>query len=430
MKQKRYSVDQILEEFNSRSKLSDLISKYVNLTPRGNQFVGKCPFHNEKTPSFNVNDDKGLFHCFGCKVGGNVITFLQKNNNLSFIESIKYLSTYLGIEFNINESRQTDKTIRLLNILEKANSFFIKNLVTNNFAKKYLVQRQISLDAQKFFQVGYCPNDNALIDFFKKNDVSIDELVDADLLIKKKNNFFGRFRDRITFPIFNIKDKVVGFGGRTITDSKIKYINSQESEIFKKSEILYGLTQNISEIRQSKQIIIVEGYLDVIAMYQKNIKIALSTMGTTLSSNQIFKLWNLSDTPYICFDGDKAGKSASENIALKILEFLTPGKSFKFINLPNSEDPDTFFKRRSLDQFEKIKEESKDLSDLIWDIILKSVDSYTPEFLAKIDESIKFYSNKIKNKSVSVEYFRYLREKKNKFFWGKNVITKRNTCYK
>ena len=119
--------------------------------------------------------------------------------------------------------------------------------------------------------------------------------------------FFGRFRDRITFPIFNFKDKIVGFGGRTIYNSKIKYINSQESEIFKKSEILYGLTQNFNEIRQSKQIIIVEGYLDVISMYQKNIKIALSTMGTTFS-NQILKLWNLSDTPYICFDGDKAGK--------------------------------------------------------------------------------------------------------------------------
>ena len=126
MKQKRYSVDQILEEFNSRSKLSDLISNYVNLTPRGNQFVGKCPFHNEKTPSFNVNDDKGLFHCFGCKVGGNVITFLQKNNNLSFIESIKYLSTFLGIEFNLKESKQTHKTTRLLNILEQANFFFYK----------------------------------------------------------------------------------------------------------------------------------------------------------------------------------------------------------------------------------------------------------------------------------------------------------------
>ena len=164
-------------------------------------------------------------------------------------------------------------------------------------------------------------------------------------MIKNKNdNFFGRFRDRITFPIFNYQNKISGFGGRTINNSKIKYINSQESEIFKKSEILFGLTQNLDQIRENKEIILVEGYLDVISLYQRNIKCCLSPMGTTLSVNQLTKLWNLCDVPFICFDGDNAGRVASKNISEKILEFLEPGKSFKFINLPDSEDPDSFLK--------------------------------------------------------------------------------------
>ena len=160
-------------------------------------------------------------------------------------------------------------------------------------------------------------------------------------------------------------------------------------------------------------------------MHQRNIKCCLSPMGTTLSVNQLTKLWNLCDIPFICFDGDNAGRTASKNISEKILEFLVPGKSFKFINLPDSEDPDSFFKNNKISDFDNLKKDSVDLSDLIWEIIIGSFNEFTPELLAKVDETIKFYSNKIKNKSVSSEYFKYLKDKKNKFLWEINAIKKK-----
>ena len=185
-----------------------------------------------------------------------------------------------------------------------------------------------------------------MIDFLQEKGFDLDEIKKTDLLIKNnENKFFGRFRNRLIFPIFNFSEKVVGFGGRDINNnSKIKYINSQESEIFKKSEILFGLKQNNESIRQNKTIILVEGYMDVISMAENDVKFAVASLGTTLSKTQILKMWNYSNVPYVCFDGDEAGRESSKRIAVKILEFLVPGKSFKFIKLPENYDPDSFFK--------------------------------------------------------------------------------------
>ena len=235
MIKKKISVNEILAEFNNRSKLSDLISQYVTLNQRGNSFIGKCPFHNEKTPSFSVSDEKGLFYCFGCKVGGNALTFLTKYKNFSFIESINYLSSYLGLNISLVNSVNLEKNKSTYEILKNANDFFVKSLKKNRFALAYLKNRNVNRSVIEKFQIGFCPVDNLLIDHFKTYNKTINDLNDSDLLIKnKEGKFFGRFRDRITFPIFNFSNKIVGFGGRTINDSKIKYINSHESQLFKK----------------------------------------------------------------------------------------------------------------------------------------------------------------------------------------------------
>ena len=246
----------------------------------------------------------------------------------------------------------------------------------------------------------------------------MDEIKKTDLLIKNnENKFFGRFRNRLIFPIFNFSEKIVGFGGREIGNrSKIKYINSQESEIFKKSEILFGLKQNNETIRKNKIIILVEGYMDVISMAENDVKLAVASLGTTLSKNQILKMWNYSNVPFVCFDGDEAGRKSSKIIATKILEFLVPGKSFKFIRLPEGYDPDSFFKKWKKQNFEELINKSYDLSDLIWQIILESVEKPTPEFLALLDEKIKYYSSKISNKIVSAEYYRFLIKKRRIMF--------------
>ena len=422
MIRKRFSVDEILNEFNNKSNLSDLISQFVSLEPRGNSFVGKCPFHNEKTPSFNVNNDKGLFYCFGCKAGGNAINFLSKYKNYSFQESVKFLAEFAGIRISVENLEDKETNNRKYEILEVSKTFFQNCLEQNEFAIEYLKKRVGNGSTLKKFCVGYCPNDRILIDFLKNNGFSEQEIKTSDLLIiNKENKFFGRFRNRIIFPIYNTAEKVVGFGGRSLTkDTKIKYINSQESDIFKKSNILYGLKQNIETIRRMKELILVEGYMDVISLHNYEIKTAVSTMGTTLSRTQILKIWNLCDMPYVCFDGDEAGQLSAKKIAIKLLEFLTPGKSIKFIVLPVNEDPDSFLKGNSPQDFEKLKHSHKDLSELIWEIILESLEENTPEYLALLNSKINSFASKISDKTVSAEYHRFLRNKKDQYIWNLN----------
>ena len=420
MIRKNLSVDEILNEFNNKSRLSDLISKYVQLTPRGNSFIGKCPFHNEKTPSFNVSDEKGLFHCFGCKVGGNAITFLMKYKNLSFREAINELSIFAGLNINFQSSSDFKKKNDLLSLFFEANVFFKDSLKLNKGAYQYISSRIKNNDVISNFEIGYCPSDEELIKFLDKKGFGLEEIKKTDLLIRNsQNQYFGRFKNRLIFPIFNFSEKIVGFGGREINgNSKIKYINSQESEIFKKSEILFGLKQNQESIRKNKIIILVEGYMDVISLAENDINLAVASMGTSLSKTQILKMWNLSNIPYICFDGDEAGRNSSKIIATKILEFLVPGKSFKFIRLPENYDPDSFLKKWNKKAFDDLMNKSYDLSDLIWQIILESIGKTTPEFIALLDEKIRFYSSKISNKKVSDEYYRFLIKKKNDYLWN------------
>ena len=420
MIRKNLSVDEILNEFNNKSRLSDLISKYVQLTPRGNSFIGKCPFHNEKTPSFNVSDEKGLFHCFGCKVGGNAITFLMKYKNLSFREAINELSIFAGLNINFQSSSDFKKKNDLLSLFFEANVFFKDSLKLNKGAYQYISSRIKNNDVISNFEIGYCPSDEELIKFLDQKGFGLEEIKKTDLLIRNsQNQYFGRFKNRLIFPIFNFSEKIVGFGGREINgNSKIKYINSQESEIFKKSEILFGLKQNQESIRKNKVIILVEGYMDVISLAENDINLAVASMGTSLSKTQILKMWNLSNIPYICFDGDEAGRNSSKIIATKILEFLVPGKSFKFIRLPENYDPDSFLKKWNKKAFEDLMNKSYDLSDLIWQIILESIGKTTPEFIALLDEKIRFYSSKISNKKVSDEYYRFLIKKKNDYLWN------------
>ena len=314
-------------------------------------------------------------------------------------------------------------------IYESINNFFKKSLEKNknafNYANLRIKNRQLISD----FDIGFCPDDNELINFLKNEGLSIDEIQETDLLIKnRKNQLFGRFKDRLIFPIFNFSNKVVGFGGREINEnSRIKYINSQESEIFKKSELLFGFKQNSEVIRKEKKIILVEGYMDVISLAQSEIKFAVASLGTTLSKTQIQKMWNYSDTPFICFDGDDAGRKSSKNIALKCLEFLVPGKSFKFIKLPEGFDPDTFLKKYSKKKFFELMQSSYNLSDLVWQIILESIDKPTPENIALIDQKIKLLSSKISNKTVSDEYFKFFIKKKNDYVWNLNLKKKKTS---
>lgn len=422
------NINEFLNLINLKLRLSDFISQFINLSERGNSFVGKCPFHNENTPSFNVNNEKGLFYCFGCKAGGNIITFTKKYKNFTFNETVKYLSEYTGIKLLnnslYNQTKHNDTNLLEIKILTACNNFFRECYLNNNKANEYLKKR-VSEEVINTFQVGFCPEHNILEDFLKKNNFLENDYRKLDLFIENnKGEIFGRFNNRITFPIFNYDEKVVGFGGRTINNSKIKYINSQESQFFKKSNILFGLKQNLNFIRAKKEIFLVEGYLDVIKLHEFQIKNSVSSLGTTLSENQLKKMWYYTDIPFVCFDGDQAGVNAAKNIAVKSLSYLIPGKSLKFIILPTNLDPDQFLSERGGEEFLELKNDSINLSELIWSLILDEISELTPEFIATIDQKIEFYVSKISNNIVAKEYSRFLKNKKDTFLWKKNSFSK------
>ena len=431
MTNKSNNINEFVNLVNLKVKLSDFISQFINLSERGNSYVGKCPFHNENTPSFNVNNEKGLFYCFGCKAGGNIITFTKKYKNFTFNEAVNYISEYTGVKLLNNTFLNKDKQNQLnqteIKILKACNDFFRECYLKNKKASDYLKKR-VSDEVINTFQVGFCPEHNILENFLKKNNFFENDYQKLDLFIKnKKGEIFGRFSNRITFPIFDYDEKVVGFGGRTINNSKIKYINSQESQFFKKSNILFGLKQNLDFIRAKKEIFLVEGYLDVIKLHEFQIKNSVSSLGTTLSENQLKKLWYYTDIPFVCFDGDQAGVNAAKNIAIKSLSFLIPGKSLKFIILPNNLDPDQFLSERGREDFLELKNDSLNLSELIWSLILDEISELTPEFIATIDQKIEYYVSKIPNNIVAKEYSRFLKNKKDKFLWKNNSFSKNKT---
>ena len=419
------SVNHFLNEVNHKVRLSDFIGQFVNLVEKGNSFVGNCPFHNEKTPSFNVNNDKSLFYCFGCKAGGNIINFISKYKNLQFLESLIYISQYSGVPYNYDQrkSKISSEAKLFTDILYKSNTLFTELLKKKTIASKYLKERGVNDEALKIFNIGFAPDHKNLLKYLELEGFNFDEIKKTDLLIKNnKGEFFGRFSNRITFPIYNFSNNIVGFGARTIQDSKIKYINSQESIVFKKSQLLYGLKENLEYIRLEKEIFLVEGYMDVIKLYCSGIKNAVSTLGTTLSEIQLKKMWNFSDIPYICFDGDDAGRGASNKIAEKVLKFLLPGKSLKFILIPDNLDPDSFLQNKNKDDFLALKSKAKDLSMIIWEVIENSLKNDTPESIALIDNKINEIVKKIDDVKVSKEYFRFLKSQKESFIWNRSKI--------
>ena len=417
-----YSIDDILNQFKNRILLSDFLSRYLDVQKKGNTYVCRCPFHHEKTPSFTINNQKGLFYCFGCGTGGNVITFLTKYNNISFPEALKVITDLLGLKFTnqlkIAEHRENEKFYKFTNLI---NNYFKKNLIAQKKVINYLVKRGVDKLSISRFELGFCGEENIELEryLFNEGFKGLDFINYGITINTKYNKTFHRFQNRITFPIFDYNNNIVGFGGRTVTQSKIKYINSPESNFFKKSNNLFGFRQNIDSIKKSNQIIIVEGYMDVISLYTKKISNAVASLGTALSENQIKKIWQFVDNPIVCFDGDLPGKNAMDKVAIKVLKYLQPGKSLRFFKLPLNEDPDNYIQNNNVTKFKQELESSKDLCEQIWENLIDKTDDYTPEYSVLIDKKINDLTKSITNPGLQREYSKFLRERKNNYFWEK-----------
>lgn len=400
-----------LDELRDKVLLSELIGKKVKLTRRGREYTGLCPFHHEKTPSFTINDDKGFYHCFGCGAHGDAIKYLMDKEKMPFIEAIEYLASIAGIKVPESSPAQTAKEKQQSNltaIMEEACRFFQAQLFGSNGikARNYLIGRGISGDIAKQFRLGYAPNGSALTNHLRQKGIDIKACASLGLIAKKNNSgqWHDYFYDRIMFPILDRRKRVIGFGGRMLEKGEPKYLNSPETSLFHKGEQLYALPNAIETIRKKNEAILVEGYMDVIALHAAGFTNAVAPLGTALTENQIKILWQSCDEPLICFDGDNAGQKASIRALNRALPILSPGKSLRFVTLPSPFDPDDVIRKKSPEAFAKIVSEARAFSNVLWENLLSIQPIDTPERMAKFEALIQKTLDSIQNQSIRNYY--------------------------
>ena len=382
----RYSKE-FIGEIKSRLRVSDVVGKFVKLTQRGNEFIGLSPFKNEKTPSFTVNDEKEFYHCFSSAEHGDIFSFLMKYKNMSYPESIEYLAIQAGMDSEkgiIKDPNFVEKDFTSLRkIIHEANNYFKDQLKSSRVAQKYIEKRSIREDIVNKFDLGYSGSgNNNLYNYLKSKGLSIDDAISIGL-IKKSNKkvgeFYDFFRNRLMFPIKDYKSNIIAFGGRALDNSNIKYINSADSPIFKKSFHLYNLNLAIENNRKQKNLIIVEGYMDVISLFQANFKESVAPLGTALTSYQLQRAWKVCESPIVMFDGDEAGQKAAERVSILALNNLLPDHSLRFCLLPKDYDPDDYLEKNSPANLQSMIDNSLSLSEFIWTSELRKEDISIPE---------------------------------------------------
>lgn len=347
-----------IEELLDKTNIIDVIDPLVSLTKKGNNYTACCPFHQEKTPSFNVSVEKQFFHCFGCQKSGNVITFIIEYKKLSFVESIKFLSHLAGLSIPTSHTKSFKKDNKnIFDILNLVSKFYQQQLRQTNLSKdaiNSLKNRGISGATAKKFKIGFAPNG---WDYTKKhlNKINADNntAIELGVLVQKNSNTYDRFRNRIIFPITNIHGNVVGFGGRVINnDEQPKYLNSSDSPAFSKSNVVYGLYEVIKHYGyRIPSIILVEGYTDVIQLYENGVCNAVATLGTATTKNHIEMLFKYTDSLVFCYDGDTSGKNAAWKAVINSLPSLRQGKSISLVFLPDELDPDNYIRKYGKNKF-------------------------------------------------------------------------------
>ncbi|WP_195979930.1 DNA primase [Clostridium butyricum] len=346
--------EEVIERIRQDNDIVDIISENVRLKKSGRNYVGLCPFHNDKSPSLSVSQDKQIYKCFSCGEAGNVITFVMKYKKLTFYEASKYLADKAGIPLelgNAKESQITKKKELLYKVNTEAARYYFYNLQRTSFAKEYFLKRGIREEVIKRFGLGYAQDRwHDLIMYLKKKGFNENLLLEAGLILKseKKGNTYDRFRNRVMFPVFDVRGKVIGFGGRVLDDSKPKYLNSPETVVFHKGTNLYGLNFATKNKLEQDYIIIVEGYMDLISLHQHGITNTVASLGTALTINQARLLKRYVNKVIISYDADVAGQTAT----LRGLEILRhAGLDVKVLKVPQGKDPDEFVRNNGKDAF-------------------------------------------------------------------------------
>lgn len=443
---------QFLDEIRNRLSLSEIIGRRVKLTRAGREYKGCCPFHHEKTPSFTINDDKGFYHCFGCGAHGDVIKFMTEHENLPFIDAVKVLAAEAGLqmpEFNPQDAKKAKKQKDLYELMDEATTFFQNYLFEprNSDALSYITDRGFSVETIKTFRLGFSPEDGQdLRKYLEGKGYAPKDIIEAGLLKPSTRGTepYAFFRGRVMFPVIDRRNRVVAFGGRILPEhirppsrsdfEPPKYINSSETSIFRKGYMLYGEPQARRAAADGQALLVVEGYMDVIACAQAGIHGALAPMGTSLTTEQILALWKMipSDdkVPVLCFDGDNAGKRAASRVAENILPLLEPGKSVAFAFLPEGEDPDSLVQKNGSGALKRFLDKPTALIEFIWQSQTAGREFKTPESRAGLKKHLLNVVDKIANKDVQVHYRSLLNQKfSDTFFPRKESFRGANQSY-
>nr|MBP6581268.1 DNA primase [Sphingorhabdus sp.] len=375
---------QWLDELRARTTLSALLGRSMKLTKAGREYKGCCPFHNEKTPSFYVNDEKGFYHCFGCSAHGDAIRWMTDQRGLSFMDAVKELAEGAGMQLPAPDPKAAAKAERansLYDVMAAAQQWFVTQYqgLEGAAARAYCERRGLSAETIKTFGIGFAPDSRGkLKDALKQ--FGEDKLVEAGLLISVDGKDpYDRFRGRLMIPIRDPRGRVIAFGGRILGAGEPKYLNSPDTPLFDKGRTLYNLDRASAASRASGRVIVVEGYMDVIALAQAGFEEAVAPLGTALTEQQIAMLWRMVPKPLLCFDGDSAGQKASFRAAERALGGLKPGHSLEFVTLPEGQDPDDVVRSAGPRAFADLIDQSEPLVDRVWKTELAAAPVSTPE---------------------------------------------------
>tara|TARA_B100001250_G_scaffold15877_1_gene13772 strand:- start:1491 stop:3272 length:1782 start_codon:yes stop_codon:yes gene_type:complete len=385
-----------LDEIKLRVKVSQIVGKVVQLKKRGKEFIGLSPFKNEKTPSFTVSDEKGFYHCFSSGEHGNIFDFLMKTKSIGFGEAVKVLASEAGMQpykFSNFDEKKNKRFETYKNIYKEFLEYFQKELLNseNSEALNYLKKRKIEINLIKDFGLGYVPwKDNFYDNLLKKYNEEEINLTGLFYKNEKSGKFINRFNSRIIFPIKNISGDCIAFGGRIFQEKKLaKYINSPETEFYKKGKTLFNLDKARACRSETNQVIIVEGYMDVISLNSFGIKNVISNQGIAITQSQIELVWRFFSDPIICLDGDESGQTAALRIAENLISLVNENNKIFFLILSKGEDPDDFIKKNGKEKFNELIKSKQVIQSYIWNMYLKNIKKNNPYEVSKFEKKIK-----------------------------------------
>ncbi len=406
-------LQRFLDEIRARVSVVDVVGAKVKLTKKGREYQGLCPFHNEKTPSFTVNESKGFYHCFGCGAHGDIVRFEMEANGLPFMDAVQKLAHQAGLQmpqFTQKDKADHEEKKSLYEVMEQACTFFEKELrmpAGSEGLKYFTEKRGLSKEIIQKFRLGYAPNNNALMALLKSQGVEEKDMKDLGLIAipedtsRRPHDFF---RNRVMIPITNKQGKIIAFGGRVMEKIEPKYLNSPETPIFNKRRNLYNLDKAREVAYKEKQLIICEGYMDVIALDRYGFGYAVAPLGTALTEEQITEAWKVVPEPILCLDGDSPGVKAAMRAVDRVLPILKAGYSLQFLFLPENMDPDEYLQAHGHDSFAALMKKTRPLIDILWQKYTENEDSSTPEKKALIEKTLLGEVAKIADPTVRSYY--------------------------